>query len=425
MRRGLKKPLIILLVVAGIAYVGNKIYKIHQYAMETEVALSGSVSNSLFLDGFIVRKETEIFNNTGGVVNFVLNDGEKINKGGVVASIFKDEVDNLSKKEADKLDREIKALQTLEQDKNKISTNITHLDKRTHQNLKKLILCLNRNDYSSLPENREEVLYLFNERQAIIDKSYDFSGRINELKERRERIKVKPNTEIGTILASESGFFVGNVDGFEEITNYDEVLKSDVSKVKELLQSKENTSSAVAKIVNLPYWYVLSVTDKKNIKNLSEGDTAFLSLPLTNIDKIPAEVAKINFDNADKAVIALKCNYINKDILNLRKEHFRIDFSEYSGIKINKRAIHEKLLKKTLKNEDGTEENIEKKVQGVYVIKNKQLVFKEVLITHADENFVICKEKPNEDEIFSNKYLELFDEIVIEGSDLYDGKVAK
>ena len=94
-------------------------------------------------------------------------------------------------------------------------------------------------------------------------------------------------------------------------------------------------------------------------------------------------------------------------------------------MKINKKAVHEKVASKTVKNEDGQKETIEKKIQGVYVIKNKQLIFKEIIITFADEDYVICKEKPDEGELFSDQYLEQYDEIVIKGADLHEGKKVK
>ena len=50
-----------------------------------------STIDSICVDGFIIRKETEIVNSIGSSVNFLLNDGEKINKGGIVAQIYKNE----------------------------------------------------------------------------------------------------------------------------------------------------------------------------------------------------------------------------------------------------------------------------------------------------------------------------------------------
>ena len=116
---------------------------------------------------------------------------------------------------------------------------------------------------------------------------------------------------------------------------------------------------------------------------------------------------------------------MNKDILNLRKENIRIDFSEHTGLKINKKAVHEKVASKVIKNGDGQKETVEKKIQGVYAIKNKQLIFKEIIITYADEDYVICKEKPDEDELFTDQYLEQYDEIVLRGADLHEGKKVK
>lgn len=423
--KGLKKTIALLLLVV-ILFVGHRIYLNHTYGIKTEIALKGTISKSVYSDGFIVRKETEIINKDGSSVNFLLNDGEKINKGGIIAQIYKNESNNLQQKEIDKLDKEIANLESLEKDKNKISTNLTSLDKRIHQNLKSLFDCLNEENYQDLPKNREDILYLMNERQALVDKTYSFSERIDDLKNQREKIKIEPNEKLGTIVASESGYFVGNIDGFENMVDYDSAKSINSSQLNELLNADEKSSDAVAKIVNLSHWYVACNVNKDSIKNIQVGDKIDLSLPSVNLEKIPATIMAINSDNnSSEACIILKSNYLNKDILNLRKENVRLDFSENTGLKINKKAIHEKVANKVIKNEDGQKETIEKKIQGVYVIKNKQLIFKEIIITFADEDYVICKEKPDEEELFTDQYLEQYDEIVTKGVDLHEGKKVK
>ena len=71
-----------------------------------------------------------------------------------------------------------------------------------HQSLKNLLDCVSDDDYSDLSKNKDELLYLMNERQALIDNSYSFSERIEDLKNQREKIKIEPNEKIGTIVAS-------------------------------------------------------------------------------------------------------------------------------------------------------------------------------------------------------------------------------
>ncbi|MBR1779536.1 MAG: hypothetical protein IJ758_03445 [Clostridia bacterium] len=412
--------------VAVLLLVGYRFYVVYMYGIKTEVILNGSITGSVYADGIILRKETEVLNNKEGSINFLLNDGEKINKGGTIAQIYKSEASNLQQKELERLDKEISTLEALEKDKNKISTNLNYLEKRTHQILKKFFSCVNDNGFADLMKNKEDILYLLNERQAIVDKTYSFSERLEDLKKQREKIAIGPKEKVGTIVASESGYFVGNVDGFENACDYDAAESMNKSQLQELLKSKGEKTNAIAKIVNLPYWYMVCCIAKDQAKNLVIGNSVSLLLFSANIDKIPANVVAMNDDGTSADIcIILKSNYLNRDILNIRKEKVKINFFEYSGLKVNKKAIHEKMMSKTVKNENGEEETVEKKVQGVYVVKNKQLIFKEIIITHIDEKFAICKEKPAADEIFSGKYIEQYDEIVVRGVDLYEGKKIK
>ena len=58
--------------------------------------------------------------------------------------------------------------------------------------------------------------------------------------------------------------------------------------------------------------------------------------------------------------------------------------------------------------------------EGVYVIQGGRIVFKPVTRLYSEETFVICER----DEFGGSDVLQLFDEVIVEGVELYDGKVA-
>ena len=70
----------------------------------------------------------------------------------------------------------------------------------------------------------------------------------------------------------------------------------------------------------------------------------------------------------------------------------------------------------------GKEKEEKKKVQGAYVVSGNVLEFKEVAIAYSGEDYIICKQSPDEDELFNGETVELYDRVVTEGTDLYDGK---
>ncbi len=57
--------------------------------------------------------------------------------------------------------------------------------------------------------------------------------------------------------------------------------------------------------------------------------------------------------------------------------------------------------------------------RGVFIVRGDSLVFKKVNVVYWGEGYVICSQETDDD------YLKLYDEIVTEGKDLYDGKVIR
>lgn len=74
---------------------------------------------------------------------------------------------------------------------------------------------------------------------------------------------------------------------------------------------------------------------------------------------------------------------------------------EYSGLKIPKSALR-----------------VVNSKRGVYVLTGMQVKFVEVNVIYSDDDYMIC-EKQTEDE----KVLRLYDEVIVKGKNLYDGKI--
>ena len=59
--------------------------------------------------------------------------------------------------------------------------------------------------------------------------------------------------------------------------------------------------------------------------------------------------------------------------------------------------------------------------KGVYTVLGNKLVFRPVTVIHEDQGFVLCRENDTEYSV----PLEQFDEVVIEGTGLYNDKQLK
>ena len=61
-------------------------------------------------------------------------------------------------------------------------------------------------------------------------------------------------------------------------------------------------------------------------------------------------------------------------------------------------------------------------ITAIQAINKIDEVKYEVVPIYIDSSYVICKETPGEEELFSGSTIQMGDEIVVEGVELYDGK---
>ena len=121
------------------------------------------------------------------------------------------------------------------------------------------------------------------------------------------------------------------------------------------------------------------------------------------LSQIPATVTEIRTDDSsENGIVFFKCNFASGQLLRLRSHTVR-SILKYAGLRISKKA---------LRYQDG--------VEGVYILDREEVVFKTVKVEYEDVDFVICEwDRSNTDAI------QLFDNVFIEGTDLYEGKQIK
>ena len=97
---------------------------------------------------------------------------------------------------------------------------------------------------------------------------------------------------------------------------------------------------------------------------------------------------------------------MNKQYSWLSEEQVRFVYDEITGFVVDNRAIRE-----------------EDDVQGVYVVSGNLVEFKKVEIAYSDSEYSVCVTPTDDNGNPQSGYVELYDEIIIEGTDLYDGKI--
>lgn len=424
-----KKIIFMIILIFASAYILYQIYVSNFTKVKTQPVTYTSLSDSIQSESFIVRDEVFINNNSNDVMSYLLEDGEKVAKDGAVAEIFNNYDDAKTQKEIKNIDNEINNFKQLSYLSNSYTSDPLATDEQIGSSIQKMIKDINASSYNNIQKSRSDILYLMNEKQIITGKVASFNNKIDELQSQRDTLSKSHGSSIGKVLAPDSGYFVSKLDGFENLVNFDNVLSLSVDNIKSILSSEKKLDSnknIIGKVIRGINWYIVCNVSSDEAFKLYNGKSVNITLPLVSTEKFPATVAAINQqDKKSEAAVILSLNNMDNRLALTRNETVKIDIDTYNGLLINKNSLHEDILRKTVVDENGNESLEEKKVQGVYILRGKEIVFKQVVPIYSDNNYIVCEQNPSSDKLFNGETITILDEVVTEGTNLYNGKIIK
>ena len=422
----------VVLAFLVLLYVGYQAYQATHQSIRTETAMYGEVSDVLQAQGFILRNETVIDESYSGVLSYRVADGSRVSRGGVIADIFSNESDAASQRELDQLDQEIENLQSLSQTANFYVANPSMLGDQIYSALEGISQLVNENDFSGLNTQKGELQNALIRRQLITgeESAEDYSQRISQLQSQRDTLASQTGSATGSILAPEAGYFISTVDGLENVMDIPQVESITVAQAEELLEQQPSSTDAVGKICQDFNWYAVCVFDEDDMVRFEGVEDVYLDIPFASTEQIPAKVLARNSDGeSGKTAVVFQCSTMDADIAAARNEAIQVTVNTYSGVLVNERAIRFADVEYTTTDEAGnTVTQVQENVKGVYVLYGGQLEFVQVFTDQTVNGYAICRTDLTEEEqsmLVTDSTIQLYDQVVVEGTDLYDGKIVR
>jgi putative membrane fusion protein len=223
-----------------------------------------------------------------------------------------------------------------------------------------------------------------------------------------ERLKSEKNalddsiTETPEYLkAGRAGYSSHVSDGREELLRFDELTKMTPEAFKAVMYSgpEKLPDNVLGKMIYGYDWYAAALIKSKEAAQLAKGGKYVLETAGESFN-VRIEAINISGDGAE-ALVVMKCNVAPKNMAASRVQACRIILNTYEGFKIPHEA---------LRVVDGQ--------AGVFVIEGVKAVFKPVEILYKGTSFYLVAASS----IDRNK-LFLYDEVILNRDDLYDGKV--
>lgn len=391
----------------------------------TEVTNKDSIYNTINTTGFVIRSEDCIKNSANGVLVYQVDNGEKVTADGVIATVYKDESDVVDFQRICDIEEEIGELTELNNALSSANVGLDSVNNRLDQKLTSFIQNVNNRDFNNISVVTGDLLTAIYRKQLITGEQDNFDEKIEELKQEKDSLENRSKDSIGEIKTKNSGYFVTTIDGFEKSFNVQKLSQIKYSDIKGAKPAKVDDNKYIGKVIKGVNWYLACpITEEEAVAIKHNSSKISVKIPYANNESIPAKVVSVNqFSNEEKALVILECNYMNSALAQIRNEAVEVELNSYEGLKVSKKALHDDYVTVKTTDENGNETTEETKVQGVYVKYGNELIFKQVYIIYSGEDYVICSEDPGDDLLVNGTTLELYDEVVIEGDDLYDGKI--
>lgn len=395
------KILKVFLIGLLLLFLIHQIFSLVFNPVKTQSAEFSEVVDGVSVHGLVIREETVITSAAHGVLHFEVYDGERVSNEGVVAQIYDSASTSYTVSRIKDITEQIKDIEELEGYNNVIASDLSLADAKVNEALADLILSCRGGNLSDSSTLTQKLTGAISRRQMITGEQTDFSARLAELNAELQSLSASLPAPSGQVLAPMSGYFLSHVDGYEGVLA-DKSAEELTPEFLNNLNPEELPANHIGKIVSGYEWLVAAKISPAELQRFAVGDELTVHTAANGGTDLPVTVKAINMSqNRDEAVIVLSCGSVSRELASMRYGDFTIVSHVYSGLKIAKSALR-----------------IVKGETGVYVLNGAVIKFVPVNVIYSEDDYILCEKSNSNDNV-----LRLYDDVVIKGKKLYDGKV--
>ena len=431
-----------------IFYVYRPVIGVKKEKLETETAMAVSIENKVNTTGYIFRSEKVIAGVDRGTVFASVADGEKVAAGSKVANIYADGSGADDKARVDEIDKKLFILKSSTVDQEFFTADAVKLQKDRDDALDNVVRSKANNDFQDCILKKEQLLISMNKLETVTT-GKGFDDTISELEAEKERLSTGQGESYGSIYASHSGYYCGIVDGYENIflpSMLSNMSIDDFRIISERRPEQSVIDSNAGKLITDSRWYVcceipneeaaiFKAVDKETQKLITKS--CEVVFPFSHGLTLDMKVERV-ISETDKntTVLVLSTTELPESFAYERAQKIEITGEKYTGFKVPKEAMRK----------------LDNKINGVYVLVGNTVYFRRAEpVYEVDGYYIIRYETDSEKEEYAAtlakqqeereqaenagqtytpevpvyRYLSLYDNVIVSGKELYDGKNIK
>lgn len=395
--------LFIAFIAIALFLIFYQFYVVRNNALSTQIAAKSTVYDTISAQGVFIRSE-QTLSPVAGVVVQSVEDGGKVGTGDEVAKVFSDASSAQNYTKILQLQEKLNYYTDLQSQTLGEAADIESMDKAILENVEIIAHRKNNTTFDGMAAADMALNDVMTRRRLLTGETIDFTPIINRLESQITSLRSAGAQPQSTVTTTVSGNFALQTDGYESYFDYSAVGDYTAAQIETFVKETEQSkgSQGMGKMITNFDWYIACSVDSSAVSSVKAGDKVTVRVASNSSLELEAVIYAKNVDSAQSGTCALilQCKQMNQALSSLRNEKIEIRLHPYTGLRIDNRAI------RTL---DGQ--------KGVYVLISNKVVFRKIEVLYSGDGFVIAK---LDNSIKDN--IQLYDSVIVEGRDLYDGK---
>lgn len=391
--------LIVALLAAISVYIAVQMFVIFHRTYKTETAIAYTMSDSVELNGVAVFDAVDVPG--GGNLGYLVSDGERVTGGTVIAERYTSDDQSLMRERLERLKRSISLLSRSQA----AGTDLSIMSNQTRQALYNLLDQMDTAQYSGITAAEDDFLLAQNRLQISTGQVANFDAALAGLQAEYDTISSQLSA-LETVNASTNGYFVCAELAPGIQPDGQALADADPAALAELLQAGFPAADAgrAGRIVTGFSWRFYAVCPLETAQRFESVYSVKISVPGKANTPLGATVEEVLLDEeSGLGKIVLECRTIDASVLRLGVENARIDLYTYEGIRIDRAALH-----------------IVDGERGVYVKYGNLQKFLKIKTLYENDSYILV---PKGGAPGTDNEVRLYDEIIVEGTNLQDGKL--
>lgn len=381
-------------------YIIVQCFVIFHRSYKTETAIKYTLAESITLDGVVAFDSVDVAGS--GDLGYLVQDGERVTNGTIVAEVYTDDSQGLQRERLDRLERTITLLT---KSQNSTGSDLSVLTNQTKQALYNLLDKINTAQYSGITDAEDTFLLAQNRLQVSTGQTAGFADTIAALQVEYDSIKAQLDA-LQTITATTNGYFSSTAASPAIAVDRQALDDADPATLQKMLADgfPAAATDRAGQITTGFSWKFYAVCDLDTAARFDNISSVKISVPGKQNTPLSATVEEVTPDKDNGlAKIVLQCQTINAEVLSFGQETAQIDLKTYEGIRIDKEALH-----------------IVDGQRGVYVKYGNLQRFLKITTLYENDSYILI---PENGKIGTDNEVRLYDEIIVQGTNLQDGKL--